>query len=68
MQTFYTFAIDEYDLGYAFQTFYNVEDAEMFLEVLKDQLEDANNSQAFMLRSAITSLEDQLLEYKELSA
>lgn len=68
MPAFYTFAIDEHGLGYSPQTFYNVEDAEMFLEVLKDQLEDANNSQAFMIRSAITNLEDQLLDYKELSA
>ena len=68
MPAFYTFAIDEHGLGYSPQTFYNVEDAELFLDLLKDQLEDANNGQAFMIRSAITSLEDQLLEYKEFTA
>jgi hypothetical protein len=32
---------------------------------LKDALEDANYSQAFMVRSAIDNLEDQLRNYKE---
>lgn len=65
MPAFYTFAIDEYGIGYSPETFYSVEDAELFLSFLKDALEDANYSQAFMVRSAIENLEDQLRNYKE---
>ena len=68
MQTFQTFAIDEHEIGYSPQTFYNVEDAELFLSLLKDSLEDATISQSYILTETINSLEDQLLEYKELSA
>ena len=65
MPAFYTFAIDEYGVGYSPETFYNAEDAELFLSSLKDALEDANYSQAFMLHSAIENLEDQLRNYRE---
>jgi len=62
MQTFYTFAVDEHGTGYDVETFYTVEDAESYLEVLKDQAEGCTNCS---LSAMIASLEDQLLEYKE---
>lgn len=64
MPTFYTFAIDEYGVGYDSMIFETVEDAEMHLERLKDAEEDCTNS---ALSAMITSLEDQLANYKELS-
>lgn len=65
MPAFYTFAIDEHDTGYNPQTFYNVEDAELFLETLRDSLEDASLSASYSLRQTILDLEDQLRNYKE---
>lgn len=62
MPTFYTFAIDEYGIGYDSMIFETVEDAEMHLERLKDAEEDCTNS---ALSAMITSLEDQLTNYKE---
>jgi len=64
MPSFYTFAIDEHGVGYDAETFYAVEDAESYLEVLKDQAESCTNCR---LSAMIASLEDQLLEYKELT-
>jgi len=64
MQTFYTFAVDEYGIGYDAETFHTVEDAESYLEQLKDQAENCTNCS---LSAMIASLEDQLLEYKELT-
>lgn len=64
MPAFYTFAIDEYGVGYDSMIFENVEDAEMYLERLKDAEEDCTNC---ALSAIITSLEDQLTNYKELS-
>lgn len=62
MPTFYTFAIDEYGVGYDSMIFENVEDAETYLERLKDAEEDCTN---YALSAIITSLEDQLANYKE---
>lgn len=62
MPTFYTFAIDEYGVGYDSMIFETVEDAEMHLERLKDAEEDCTNS---ALSAMIASLEDQLTNYKE---
>jgi len=65
MPTFYTFAIDEYGTGYSPQTFYNAEDAILFLEALRDSLEDASPAASYSLRQTILDLEDQLRNYKE---
>lgn len=62
MATFYTFAVDEYGVGYDSMIFENVEDAETYLERLKDAEEDCTNC---ALSAMITSLEDQLANYKE---
>lgn len=62
MPTFYTFAIDEYGVGYDSAIFETVKDAEMYLELLKDQEETCTNCS---LSAMITSLEDQLTNYKE---
>lgn len=62
MPTFYTFAVDEYGVGYDSMLFETVEDAEMHLELLKDQEETSANCS---LSAMITSLEDQLANYKE---
>lgn len=62
MPTFYTFAVDEYGIAYDAMLFETVEDAEMHLELLKDQEETFTN---FALSAMITSLEDQLTNYKE---
>jgi len=62
MPAFHLFAVDEYGIGYDAETFYTVEDAESYLEQLKDQAESCTN---YRLSAMITSLEDQLLEYKE---
>lgn len=62
MPTFYTFAIDEYGVGFDSMVFETVEDAEMHLELLKDAEEDCTN---YALSAIITSLEDQLTNYKE---
>lgn len=62
MPTFYTFAIDEYGVGYDSMLFETVEDAETYLERLKDAEEDRTNCS---LSAMITSLEDQLINYKE---
>lgn len=62
MPTFYTFAIDEYGVGYDSMVFETAEDAETYLERLKDAEEDCTNCS---LSAMITSLEDQLTNYKE---
>jgi len=62
MPTFYTFAVDEYGVGYDSMLFETVDDAEMYLSLLKDQEETFTNS---ALSAMITSLEDQLTNYKE---
>ena len=65
MQTFQTFAIDEHGTGYSPQTFYNVEDAVLFLEMLRDSLEDASPAASYSLRQTILDLEDQLLNFQQ---
>jgi hypothetical protein len=65
MPTFYTFAMDEYSVGYSPQTFYTVEDVESFITTLEDSLEDVTISQAHSIRQTILDLEDQLRNYKE---
>ena len=62
MPTFYTFAIDEYGVGYDSMIFETVEDAEDYLQRLKDAEEDRSS---YHLSAMITSLEDQLTNYKE---
>lgn len=64
IQTFYTFAVDEYGVGYDSMVFDDAEHAESYLEGLKDREEDFPS---LMLSAMIASLEDQLLEYKELT-
>ena len=64
MHSFYTFAIDEYGVGFDSMIFETVEDAEMHLERLKDAEEDSTNC---ALSAMIISLEDQLRNYHESS-
>ena len=64
MQTFQTFAVDEHGVGYSPQTFYNIDDAVLFLETLRDSLEDASPSASYSLRQTILDLEDQLLNFQ----
>lgn len=61
-------AVDEHGITYDAQIFYNAEHAEMFVSWLKDLEDDATVSAAYFLRGAIACLENQLAEYKELSA
>ena len=65
MPTFYTFAIDEHGVGYSPETFYNVEDAALFLETLRDSLEDVSPAASYSLRQTILDLEDQLLNFQQ---
>lgn len=64
MHSFYTFAIDEYGVGYDSMIFETVEDAEDYLQRLKDAEEDFTNS---ALSAMIINLEDQLRNYHESS-
>ncbi len=65
MQTFHTYAIDEYGIFYTAQTLHSTEEIEAEIEALKDALEDASASRSYAIRSVIEELEEQLANYKE---